>query len=73
MKEFAILGVPHGKAMSITQKAVSLQSAKLSPTICDYEQLIPIGYNYNQFGINDVSKFDWLGLHFMVRLHTPNN
>ena len=28
MKEFAILGVPHGKAMSITQKAVSLQSAK---------------------------------------------
>ena len=28
---------------------------KLSPTICDYEQLIPIGYNYNQFEINDVS------------------
>ena len=28
---------------------------KLSPTICDYEQLIPIDYNYNQFGINDVS------------------
>ena len=24
---------------------------KLSPTICDYEQLIPIGYNYNQFEI----------------------
>ena len=44
---------------------------KLSPTICDYEQLILIGYNYNQFEINDVS-FDWLGLHFMVRLHTLN-
>ena len=28
---------------------------KLSPTICDYEQLIPIGDYYNQFEINDVS------------------
>ena len=28
---------------------------KLSLTICDYEQLIPIDYNYNQFEINDVS------------------
>ena len=28
---------------------------KLSPIICDYEQLIPIDYNYNQFEINDVS------------------
>ena len=28
---------------------------KLSPTICDYEELILIGYNYNQFEINDVS------------------
>ena len=28
---------------------------KLNPTICDYEQLIPISYNYNQFKINDVS------------------
>ena len=28
---------------------------KLSPTICGYEQLIPIGYNYNKFEINDVS------------------
>ena len=28
---------------------------KLSPIICDYEQLIPIGYNYNQFKINDMS------------------
>ena len=28
---------------------------KLSPTICDYEQLIPIGYKCNQFEINDVS------------------
>ena len=45
---------------------------KLSPTICDYEQLIPIGYNYNQFEINDVSLFDCLGLYFMVRLHTLN-
>ena len=45
---------------------------KLSPTICDYEQLISIGYKYNQFEIDDMSQFDWLGLHFMVRLHTPN-
>ena len=43
---------------------------KLSPTICDYEQLIPIGDYYNQFEINDVSLFDWLGLHLMIRLHT---
>ena len=28
---------------------------KLSLTICDYEQFIPIGYNYIQFEINDVS------------------
>ena len=28
---------------------------KLSLIICDYEKLIPIGYNYNQFKINDVS------------------
>ena len=28
---------------------------KLSPTICDYEQLISIGYKYNQFEIDDVS------------------
>ena len=28
---------------------------KLNPTICDYEQLSPIGYNYNQFEINDMS------------------
>ena len=28
---------------------------KLSPTICDYKQLIQIGYNYNQLEINDVS------------------
>ena len=27
----------------------------LSPTICDYEQLIPISYSYNQFEINDMS------------------
>ena len=27
---------------------------KLSPTICDYEQLISIGYKYNQFEIDDV-------------------
>ena len=27
---------------------------KLSSTICDYEQLISIGYKYNQFEINDV-------------------
>ena len=29
---------------------------KLSLTICDYEQLIPIGYNYNQFEINDMTR-----------------
>ena len=28
---------------------------KLSLNICDYEKLISIGYNYNQFEINDVS------------------
>ena len=28
---------------------------KLSPIIYDYEQLISIGYNYNQFEIDDVS------------------
>ena len=28
---------------------------KLSPTICDYEQLILIGYKCNQFEINEVS------------------
>ena len=28
---------------------------KLNPNICDYEQLIPIGYNYNQSQTNDVS------------------
>ena len=51
---------------------VEMYYHKLSPTICDHEQLIPIGYNYNQFEINDVSQFNWLGLHFMVRLHTLN-
>ena len=45
---------------------------KLSLTICDYEKLISIGYKYNQFEIDDVSYFDWLGLHFMVRLYTFN-
>ena len=45
---------------------------KLSPTICDYEQLISIGYKHNQFEIDDVSEFDWLGLHFIVGLYTPN-
>ena len=28
---------------------------KLIPIICDYEQLISIGYKYNQFEIDDVS------------------
>ena len=28
---------------------------KFSPIICDFEQLILIGYKYNQFEINDVS------------------
>ena len=28
---------------------------KSSPSICDYEQLILIGYKYNQFEIDDVS------------------
>ena len=51
---------------------VEMHHRKLSPTICDYEQLISIGYKYNQFEIDDVSKFDWLGLCFMVRLHTSN-
>ena len=34
---------------------VEMHYQKLSPTIYDYEKLIPIGYNYNQFEINDVS------------------
>ena len=45
---------------------------KLSPTICDYEHFISIGYKYNQLEIDDVSYFDWLGLHFMISLNTPN-
>ena len=28
---------------------------KLSPTICNYEQLILDGYKYNQFEIDDMS------------------
>ena len=51
---------------------VEMRHHKLSPTICDYEQLISIGYKYNQFEIDDVLQFDWLRLHFMVMLHTPN-
>ena len=43
-----------------------MHNHKLSPTICDYEQLISIGYKYNQFKIDDVSWFDWLGQKFMV-------
>ena len=31
-----------------------VDNQKLSPTICDYEKLISIGYKYNQFEINDV-------------------
>ena len=34
---------------------VEMHYNKLCLTICDYEQLIPIGYNYNYFEINDVS------------------
>ena len=51
---------------------VEMHYHKLSSTICDYEQLISIGYKYNQFKNDDVSYFDWLELHFMVWLHTPN-
>ena len=32
-----------------------MQYYKLNLTICDYEQLILIGYNYNKFEINDMS------------------
>ena len=31
-----------------------MHNHKLSPTICDYEQLISIDYKYNQFENNDV-------------------
>ena len=41
---------------------VEMHCHKLSLTICNYKQLIPIGCNYNQFEITDMSKFDWLGL-----------
>ena len=34
---------------------VEMHHCKLSPTICDYEQLISISYKYNQFEIDDVS------------------
>ena len=44
------------KAKTQTRVSNSTQSKRgLSPTICDYKQLISIGYNYNQFEINDVS------------------
>ena len=33
---------------------VEMHHHKLSLTICDYEQLISIGYKYNQFDIDDV-------------------
>ena len=32
-----------------------MHNYKLSPTICDYKQLISIGYKYNQYENNDVS------------------
>ena len=32
-----------------------MQHYKLSPTICDYEQLISIDYKYNQFENDYVS------------------
>ena len=34
---------------------VEMHNHKLSLTICDYEQLVSIGYKYNQFEIDDVS------------------
>ena len=34
---------------------VEMHYHKLSLTTCDYEQLILIGYKYNQVEINDVS------------------
>ena len=34
---------------------------KLSLTIYDYKQLIPIGYNYNQFEINDMTRLTSYG------------
>ena len=34
---------------------VEMHNHKLSPTICDYEQLISISYKYNQFENDDVS------------------
>ena len=32
-----------------------MHNHKLSPTTCDYKQLISIGYKYNKFENNDVS------------------
>ena len=32
-----------------------MHNHKLSPTICDYEQLILIGHKYNQFENDDAS------------------
>ena len=34
---------------------VEMHHHKLSTTVSDYEQLISIGYKYNQFEIDDVS------------------
>ena len=34
---------------------VEMYNHKLSPTIGDYEQVISIGYKYNQFENGDVS------------------
>ena len=40
---------------------VEMYYHKLSLTTCDYEQLILIGYNYNQFEINDMTRLTSYG------------
>ena len=34
---------------------VEMHNHKLNSIICDYEQLLSIGYKYNQFEVDDVS------------------
>ena len=52
---WALIGSPDWKLSSNQVLMAEMHHHKLSPTICDYEQLISIGYKYNQFEIDDVS------------------
>ena len=49
------IGPPDWKLSSNQVLMAEMHHHKLSPTTCDYEQLISIGYKYNQFEIDNVS------------------